>query len=747
MGAAASHGRPPPLHLTPDTAGVVLSLEPYEHFTLTLDVLPPHQRSLLAATERGLYPSISVTAALTHGGVSRIQLHLNSAGQHHHPHPAAYQPVQGHPQQLLPSPDPLPDGDGGEWSAERRLVAVSSAAGPVSVELRLLGVDCGGFRPTGYPLSITNLDRPTLLTLTAECRIDNPLSLQRDLRILHTDHHRMAWQLHAAQQQIQQLHAQLLVAHSTPHPFPSTPPPESLSTSSLPIQPADEPAPSVVEALAQLMSNHPTDQSPSPKQRCRFLRSHLIAWRSCTLRRAALRAEASSSVLRNSQRLLLRSAWLHWLSSCSRRAHDANWQARVVQERMKRAEVLIAGHLKRSTSTVFRAWQGWVRERRQRRLLLVEAMRGKQELTRQWRVWKKWTNRVHQRRVEAARARLQQSQELLLHHQQQLHHQTHAFEPPSVEPAVSAAPPTSVAAPVSRPTRSVEALLGRMLQGTIRTSFLAWRATVQRHRQQRSRALTLMLGKQQRMTAQLAFRRWKAWAAITRKQRVERTAEEQRKRSLPSLVDRLKTKGNRRLLRQLFLRWKDWQFARKEQKRDALRLLCAIRAKEEVNAAWRVWTAHGSEGGVPRTGRRWSLHGRVMNEEKEGDYVATIIAPRALPVVGMSRTLPSGLPSTLTSLPSSSPSSSSPTSSALSTLRAELSSLQRVYSRLFLLVQSFRSEVIKEWRANESQLLEHSSCRCDPCKMRALAGARGAGLQTVWMKRFDRELEHFRYVL
>ena len=719
MGAGASQHRPGALHLTPDTPGVVLSLQPYEHLTLTLTTLPAHQQHLAAASACGLYPSIVITAAIAKGGVSRLQLHLPLPPRPPpHLKPETAVPLQSTPPSLASDPLTFPP--------ESRLIANSHPPVPCDVSLHLLAVDSFSFRPSSYPLSITNLDTPTLLTLTVECRIDHPIALSHDLRVLQVDHHRLAWELHEAQRHIQSLKAEIDSRHSsssyphTSHVLPSLPyshpSPRSSSFNRTPLHfPQEEEKVSLLP-----LEDERVHQLLSVRQQ-RLLRSHLQAWRRIIQQRSRQRDEALVSLVYARDHLLLRTAFHLWTHH-PRPHRQSQPPPSLIHPQIahpppvREQAVVYPGRV----ASLFHAWRGVVRERRHRLSMLTLSVAGKKELHRQWRVWKRWTAKVHRTKAEAAR-----------------HHLLNRTPTPPLpvivqstsyssgeSPSATASPTAVPASALPLPRRSVSALVSRMMQGVVRSAFLAWRLTAQQNLRRRSRALTLHTDKQQRLITHRLFRQWKTVTSHIRHAKAQSSQAEVRKRAIPSLVENGERRSQRRLMERVWLHWKDGYIARREQKRDALRLLCNIRGKAETSAVWERWSSRAQRE-------------RDQGGEAQEELIATVVAQRTLPEVGMTRTLPA-------SLPVVTPTQGGGKAGGES-VREQYMRLQKLYGQLFRLVQSFRGEVLREWELNERAVSQHSTCRCDQCRMRAMSRT-SAALQLVWVKRFDKEMEHFRFV-
>ena len=752
MGAGASqHRRAPSLRLVPDTPGVVVSLQPYEHLTLSLDLLSSHRDILRAALARGLFASIRISAAVVQGGVSRVQLHVPLPTRLHPPR----QQQSAAEAAFHAAPPTSPADDDSAFSPAIRLTAApAAAAAPLELSLHLLSVDSSDFRPATYPLSLTNLDCPSLVNVTAKCRIDDPLALQRDLLELRTDHRRLAWELHSAQQHVAHLqtalHSLQPSTHSHPHPL------SSLFNPSHP----DVRPPSPPPAAAFLDGEQQPHHIPLSTSQRRLLHSFLSTWK-----HRALLSASTVSLRRRSRCGLLSAAWREWRAQCARASPDAERQPvsrmdvrheQVQEERPTTAKAIGEGRVDRlAVSQAFHAWRSAANGVRQQRRMLAEAMAGKMELRRQWRVWKHWTSRVQSSRVEAARrATERRSQQEQLSDDEEDDQRRSQPQPKahSAHEDTERATDGERSSQESAVTASAEELHARRRQRAARRAFLGWRELMP-HSPPRGERPDRVTSEQQRATirAQQALRRRKQAAAVReRNAQPSRPSEERRQSASLDASDALAGKSSGRLLQRAFLRWKDGWFSRREQKRDALRSMCAIRAKEEMLAAFTLWSAHTSTVSTSQQRRPPSKRRARAEETKEADeYIATVMAPGSLPVVGFSRTLPGAL-TAATAVDPSNPASHS--SSAMSLSRSELTALRgrygalhRLYSRLFLLVQAFHAEVVKEWASHEVTLLAHSTCRCEVCRMRSLARGRG-GVHVAWMKRFERDLEHFRYV-
>ena len=152
-------------------------------------------------------------------------------------------------------------------------------------------------------------------------------------------------------------------------------------------------------------------------------------------------------------------------------------------------------------------------------------------------------------------------------------------------------------------------------------------------------------------------------------------------------------KSGQRLLRRVLLRWQDVAVARREQKRDAMRLLCNIRAREETTAAWRLWTSHARGKGQAQQGRGQVGRSKGHGEEKEEGYEATVVAARrSLPVVGLSQTMPRELEQRRDR------GQGEGQRGEVDEVKKMHAELQRLYGKLFKLVQTFRGEVVRGGR-------------------------------------------------
>ena len=756
MGAGVSQARTEPLGLTADTPGVVLSLLPHEHMALSFTIAAEHQQRMAAALTLGLYSYIAVKLTVKEGQVARLQLHLP---QQHVKHviqspeqqsisSTAHSPSQQPPSTAAPAISPPTT----QFDASTRLTASSStapSATPKELVLYLLSIDCDSYRPSSYPLTVTNGELRTIATLSAQCHVDNPIALNTAMHALQLDHHRLAWQLHAAQQHIRQLQHSLHSSHTQLH--------ERHQQAEAAKERLEKKR---VQAVNRLFSNNQSI----------ILRSHFAQWQLQTRRQRSQRGDHLQSVLTSCHQRCLATVWDRWTSAVASQEAD-RWKAQLNEQKFKRARSLIAHHIAKSTTTVFHAWRQYVRHTRQRKRAILEAMLGKRELARQWKVWKHWTGKVLRKRAhvtqqqltehreEREREREQQRVEKERHDKERLEKDKELQEKVQSAAQIEAIAAARAAELVHK---RVNAVVGRMLQGSLRTSFMAWRAYARRAKQTRLDAVSLLLGKRSHTSVAQVFRSWKAEARNSRQaardeeavqaaeeKRVAeyRAAEEKRQRSLGGLVDAMSVKSSRRQLVHSFHQWRRWSRERLQHRNEAQELIERLVRFQQLQVAWRLWRQRCSE--------EWE-------EKDDSGYVRTLVASssRQLPSVQpMSRTQPLSSTSRSSRLPTvsatqSPPSSSSAllrpsvlpvSSSAYRQLMTDHSSLLDMYRQLFLLLQSLRGDVSRQWEAEAARLLQHVTCRCEQCTMRKAARAKG-GAQLAWLRRYDQQIEGFRYV-
>ena len=730
MGAGASQGRREQLRLTADAPGVVLSLLPHEHLSLSFGISLEHQQRMGAAIALGLYSYIAIKLNIKDGQVGRLQLHLPQQHVKHvtqlpGPQPASPTfPSSSQQPSSSTAPTILPPTT--QFDASTRLT-ISNGAFATNKELvlYLLSVDCDSFRPASYPLTVTNSAVRTVATLSAHCHVDNPVALNTALHALQLDHHSLAWQLHAAQQQIQQLQLSLHSSHTQLH--------ERDRQAVAAKEQSDKRRAQVVNRLFSSNDSF-------------TLRSHFAQWRLQARRQHSLRGDLLQSALTSCHQRCLATVWVRWASAVSSQEAD-RWKARLNEQKHKRARTLIAHHFVKSTTTVFHAWREYVRHTRHRKRAVLEAMLGKKELARQWKVWKHWTGKVLRKRTHVTQQQLaehreERDRERERHREERERHEKEREERTKEleEKVLSASQIEAVAAARAAELvhKRVNAVVGRMLQGSLRTSFMAWRACARRTRQARVDAVSLLLGKRTHTSVAHAFRTWKAEARRSRQSKLDEEAAEE---------ERVAVKADRRQAVQCLRQWRRWYRQRLQHREEAQTLIERLVASQQLQGAWRVWRQRCNE---------------LREEEKQDDYgyVTTMAASSSrqpLPVVSMSRAQPlssssrsSPLPTSfLAHAPSASSASSRPSvlpvsSSAYRQLQSDHSSLLELYRRLFLLLQSLRSDVNRQWEAEAARLLQHVTCRCEQCARRKASLAKG-GTQLAWLRRYDQQIEGFRY--
>ncbi|MCJ1297155.1 hypothetical protein MMC34_008724 [Xylographa carneopallida] len=589
------------------------------------------------------------------------------------------------------------------------------------------------------------------------------------MHTLQLDHHRLAWQLHAAQLHIRQLQHNLHSSHAQ-------------------LQEKDQQASKAQElieakrarAVHRLFSNNQSF----------LLRSRFSEWRLEAHQQRSLRASSLQSVLSNGHQRCLATVWERWMAAVATQEAD-RWKAQLNDQKLKRARTMIAHHIAKSTTTVFHAWRQHVRHTRQRKRAILEAMLGKRELARQWKVWKHWTGKVLRKRTHITQQQLEEQREerekeRARHREEKERHEqereartkeleekvasaSKAAEKAAEERVLSASQTEAVTAARAAELvhKRVNAVMGRMLQGSLRTSFLAWRAQSRKAKQTRLDAVSLLLGKRSHTSIARAFRSWRAEARRTQQVKSDesavqaaeekrlaeyRAAEDKRQRSLAGMADAMSVKANRRQLVRSFEQWQRWSRERLQHRREAQRLVEQLCSAQQLQAAWCVW-------------RQQISQAREEEKEDEYGYAKTLLATsrhQSLPQVAMSRTQPlsssasrtARLSTSSTVLPSPSssshPAASRPSvlpvsSSAYRQLVSDHSSLLALYRRLFLLLQSLRGDVSRQWEAEAARLLQHTTCRCEQCAMRKTARAKG-GAQLAWLRRYDQQIEGFRYV-
>ena len=764
MGAGASQGRKhQQLRLTADSSGLVLSLLPHEHMSVAFDIAAEHQQRMAAALTLGLYSYIAIKLRVKEGQVGRVRLNLPQQHAKHVTHPPELQShasnPQSPPQQTAVIAAPAISPPTTQFDASTRLTASSNTAPtatPNELVLYLLSIDCDAFRPASYPLTITNAQLRTVAVLSAHCHVDNPIALNTAMHALQLDHHKLAWQLHAAQQHIQQLQHTLHASHT------------QLQERDRQVVAARELMEKKrAQAVNRLFSNNQSF----------VLRSHFAQWQLQAHQQRSLRRDRLQSALASCHQRCLATVWDRWSSAVA--AQEAErWKAQLNDQKLKRARTLIAHHIAKSTTTVFHAWRQYVRHTRQRKRAILEAMLGKRELARQWKVWKHWTGKVLRKRAHVTQQQLaehreEREREREKHRQEkESHEKEHEARKKELEEKVlSAAQTEAVAAARAAELihKRVNGLVTRMLQGTLRTSFIAWRAHVRKAKQTRLDAVSLLLGRRSHVSTAQVFRSWKAEARRSRQVKRDEEAaaaaeekrvaeyrekEEDRQRTLVGMADTMSVKASRRQLVQSFHHWRRWHRDRSQHRDEACKLMQRLVRAQQLQATWAVWRQRCVE---------------RQEEQKESDdaYVRTIVSASSrqpLPTLPMSRTQPLSSSSSRTSrlslsasastasppLSSSASASARPSvlpvsSSAYRQLVADHLSLLELYRRLFLLLQSLRSDVDRQWEAEAARLLQHVTCRCEQCMMRKAARAKG-GAQLAWLRRYDQQIEGFRYV-
>ena len=754
MGAGASQARTKQLRLSADSPGMVLSLLPHEHMSLSFDISAEHQQRMAAAAALGLYSYIAIKLSVKEGQVGRVQLHLPQQHVKHVTHPpeqhtaspASQSPSQPTPLSVVAPAIHPPTA---QFDASIRLTASidsnAPSATPSELVLHLLSIDCDSFRPASYPLTVTNAHTATLATLSAQCHIDNPIALNTALHQLQLDHHRLAWQLHAAQQQIRQLQHSLHSSHTQLHE-------------------RDQRAVAAKELMDRKRAQAVNRRFSNTQSF--VLRSHFAQWQLQARRHRSQRADLLQSALTSCHQRCLSTVWDRWASAVTSQAAD-RLKSQLNEQKFKRARTLIAHHIAKSTTTVFHAWRQHVRHTRQRKRAILEAMLGKRELARQWKVWKHWTGKALRKRAHVTQQQLvehreERERERETHRAEREKHEKERAEKDREleEKVLSASQIEAVAAARAAELvhKRVNAVVGGMLQGALRTSFMAWRAHARKTKQTRLDAVSLLLGKRSHTSVAQVFRSWRVEARRSRQaQRDEEAAksaeekrvaeyrveEEKRQRSLSGMVDAMSVKGSRRQLVQSFRQWRRWCGERTQHREEAQKLMERIVRSQQLQVAWTVW-------------RQRCIEQREEGKEDDSGYVKTVIASssrQSLPIVSMSHTQPlSSFPRT-SRIPTSSIAPSPPTrpsvlpvsSSAYRQLMSDHSSLLELYRRLFLLLQSLRSDVNRQWEAEAARLLQHVTCRCEQCMMRKAARAKG-GAQLAWLRRYDQQIEGFRYV-